>query len=127
MVFLEDIYDIINNAIELAFFNEKYQLDFYAYLKSQNFKRETITEFLGSNLCKALQDQIQEIDMYLDGGDSAALLKEAYSWMGKSRARKVKDYLNTIVEDAKKYEQSKRRGRKPGSKNKKKGTATTNK
>jgi len=38
--------------------------------------------------------------------------------MGKPRARKVKDYLNCIMDDAKKYEQSKRRGRKPGTKNK---------
>lgn len=127
MLFVEDIYAIVNTAIEQAFFDEKYHLNFYEYLKSIDTKKEIATEFLKSNLFTSIKDQIQEIDMYLDGGESAAILREAYSWMGKSRARKVRDYLNTIVEDAKKYEQSKRRGRKPGSKNKKKGTTTTNK
>jgi hypothetical protein len=127
MLFVEDIYAIVNTAIEQAFFDEKYHLNFYEYLKSIDTKKEIATEFLKSNLFTSIKDQIQEIDMYLDGGESAAILREAYSWMGKPRARKVRDYLNTIVEDAKKYEQSKRRGRKPGSKNKKKGTTTTNK
>jgi len=78
-------------------------------------------------LSTAIQDQIQEINLYLDGGNEAALVREAYSWLGKPRARKIRDYLSQIIEDAEKYEQSKRRGRKPGSKNKKKPAATANK
>lgn len=126
MASVEDIYDIVNNAIELAFFDEKYQLNFFDYLRGENFKRDQIKEFIESTLFTSIKDQIDEIDMYLMGGDSAAIFREAYNWLGKPRARKVRDYLNKIIEDSRKYEQSKRGGRKAGSKNKKKAT-TTNK
>lgn len=127
MIFLEDIYDVVNIAIERAFFEEKYQLNFYEYLKSENLKREQVLCFINSTLFISIRDQVEELDLYLTGGDSASFVREAYGWLGKPRARKIKDYLSNIMEDANKYEQSKRRGRKPGSKNKKKATSTTNK
>lgn len=108
----ETIYDIVNNAIDIAFTQEKYQLNFLSYLKSENAKRKDVLSFLESNLGKALVDQIQELDMYLNGGNGEQILKEAYSWMGKPRVRKIRNYLNQIIEDAKNYEQSKKPGRK---------------
>jgi hypothetical protein len=125
MAFIEDIYDIVNTAVDIAFVNEKYQLNFFEYLKGENFKKEQVTIFIQSTLFTSIKDQVDELDLYLLGGDSALMLREAYSWMGKPRARKVRDYLNNIMEDARKYEQSKRRGRKPGSKNKKAPATTT--
>ena len=71
----------------------------------------------------AIKDQVDEIDLYLYGGPSASYIREAYGWMGKPRARKVRDYLNAIVDDAKKYETEK----KPGRKSKKKAPSTANK
>jgi hypothetical protein len=123
----EDIYTIVNIAIDSAFYQEKYNLNFYQYLNGEKFKRDDVKLFIQSGLSTAIQDQIQEINLYLDGGNEAALVREAYSWLGKPRARKIRDYLSQIIEDAEKYEQSKRRGRKPGSKNKKKPAATANK
>lgn len=123
----EDIYTIVNIAIDSAFYQEKYNLNFYQYLNGEKFKRDDVKLFIQSGLSTAIQDQIQEINLYLDGGNEAALVREAYSWLGKPRARKIRDYLSQIIEDAEKYEQSKRRGRKPGSKNKKKSVATANK
>jgi len=108
----ETIYDIVNNAIDIAFTQEKYQLNFLSYLKSENAKRKDVLSFLESNLGKALVDQIQELDMYLNGGNGEQILKEAYSWMDKPRVRKIRNYLNQIIEDAKNYEQSKKPGRK---------------
>lgn len=127
MASLEDIFDIVNTAIDTAFTQEKYQLNFYEYLQGENFKKDIIVEFINSSLGSAIIYQIEEIEMYLEGGDRAAFVRESYGWMGKPRARKVKEYLQKIMEDANKYEQSKRKGRKPGSKNKKKATATANK
>jgi hypothetical protein len=121
----EDIYTIVNIAIDSAFYQEKYNLNFYQYLNGEKFKRDDVKLFIQSGLSTAIQDQIQEINLYLDGGNEAALVREAYSWLGKPRARKIRDYLSQIIEDAEKYEQSKRRGRKPGSKNK--SSTTTNK
>jgi len=123
---LRDIFDIVNTAIDLAFSQEKYQLKFLDYLKGENFKRDDIISFIESSLFVSIQDQIVELDLYLDGGENSASFKEAYSWMGKPRARKIREYLQQIIDDAEQYEQSKRRGRKPATKNKKK-TTTANK
>jgi len=125
MASIEDMFVVINQAIDYAFRQEKYTLNFYDYLQGENFKKDEIDSFFQSTLVVAIKDQVEEIDMYLDGGETAAFVREAYSWMGKPRARKIRDYLNKILEDAKTYEQSKRRGRKPGSKNKKKPETST--
>jgi hypothetical protein len=127
MASLEDVFDIVNSAIDTAFTQEKYQLNFYEYLQGENLKKDEILKFIDSSLGVAITYQIEEIEMYLGGGDRAAFVRESYNWMGKPRARKVKEYLEKIMEDARKYEQSKRRGRKPGSKNRKKATATSDK
>lgn len=118
MATLEDIYHIVNQAIDLAFMQEKYQLNFFDYLKSENFKKDIIESFLISSLKISIDHQIEELDMYLIGGASANDLREAYSWMGKPRARKVKEYLEKILEDAIRYGKTKRKGRKPKSANK---------
>lgn len=116
---IENLYTIINDAIDCAFTQEKYNLNFLNYLKTEKFKRDDVISFINSTLGVALQDQVDEIDLYINGGPEASYVKESYSWMGKPRARKIRNYLNKILEDAKEYEQSKRKGRKPGSKNKK--------
>ena len=74
-----------------------------------------------------MRDEISHLNLYLFGGPDVADLREVYGWMGKPRARKYKEYLNEIIEDAEKYEIEKRPGRKPGSRNKKKQSAVTNK
>lgn len=118
MATIEDIFDLVNTAIDTAFMQEKYQLNFYEYLQGENFKKEQITSFINSSLGLAITHQIEELDLYLDGGDKAAFVRESYSWMGKPRARKVKEYLEKIIDDAKRYEKTKRRGRKPKTTNK---------
>lgn len=120
MASLGDIYDIVNTAIDIAFTQEKYQLNFYDYLDGENFKKDQVVSFINSSLGIAIKHQIEELELYLDGGDRVAFVRESYSWMGKPRARKVKEYLEKIMQDAKNYEQSKRKTRK-------KRSTTTNK
>lgn len=121
---ISEIYDLVNSAIDTAVTYQKYHLDFYSYLKQENYRREEIQKFLDSSISLAIKHQIEELECYLEGGDRAAFFRESYGWMGKPRARKFSDYLKKIVCDAEKYEKSKRRGRKPGSKNRKKSTST---
>jgi hypothetical protein len=118
MATVEDIYYIVNQAIDLAFMQEKYQLNFFDYLKGENFKKDVVDTFLNSSLKVCIDHQIEELDMYILGGPTANDLREAYSWMGKPRARKVKEYLEKILKDASDYERTKRRGRKPKTSNK---------
>ena len=124
---MNDIYHIVNQAIDDAVKTEKYQLNFYAFLKAESFKRVELISFLNSGLVSQMRDEISHLNLYLDGGPDVADLREVYGWMGKPRARKYKEYLMKIIEDAQKYETEKRPGRKPGSKNKKKQSAATNK
>ena len=122
-----EIYVIVNQAIDTAIKSEKYHLDFYSLLKVESLKRVEVVSFLNSSLASQIQDEIAHLNLYLEGGPDVADLREVYGWMGKPRARKFKDYLEKILDDAKKYEQEKRPGRKPGSRNKKKQSAVTNK
>jgi hypothetical protein len=121
-----DIYNIVNEAIDNAVRFQKYQLNFYSFLKGETIKRVEIKSFLNSSLISQMRDEVAHLDLYLDGGPEVADLREVYGWMGKPRARKYKEYLMQIIEDAEKYEVEKRPGRKPGSKNRKK-PATANK
>ena len=123
----DEIYNIVNTAIDAAVTSEKYQLNFYSFLKGENIKRQEIKSFLDSSLVSQIRDEISHLNLYLDGGPDVADLREVYGWMGKPRARKYKEYLMKIIEDAEKYEVEKRPGRKPGTKNRKKQSAVTNK
>lgn len=112
----DEIYNIVNTAIDVAVTAEKYQLNFYSFLKGENIKRVDIKSFLGSSLVSQMKDEVSHLDLYLEGGPDVADLREVYGWMGKPRARKYKEYLMRIVEDAEKYEREKRPGRKPKNK-----------
>ena len=97
MASLEDIYDILNQAIEYAFFEEKYQLNFYEYLRGENFKQQQIKDFNKSHIKIAIDHQIEELELYLSGGEQASFVREAYSWLGKPRARKIKEDRKSVV------------------------------
>jgi len=124
MATIDSLYYTVNGAIDYAFEREKYTFNFFEYLKNENFKKNDIEVFLKSPLGVAINHQIEEIELYLSGGEEANLVRESYSWMGKARARRVKEYLEKIMEDAKNYERSKRRGRKPSTTPKKTARST---
>jgi len=121
-----EIYDVVNTAIDVAVRQDKYNLNLYSFLKAENTKRNEVMSFLQSSLVSQIRDEMSHISLYLNGGPDVSDLREVYGWMGKLRARKFKDYLMKIIEDAEKYEIERRPGRKPGSKNKKK-PSTANK
>lgn len=121
----DDLFEVVNEAIDLAFTEQNYNLKLYDYLVSIKCKHATALKIIDSSLATAIDHQIIELNLYLDGGDNASIIKEAYSWMGKPRARKLKEYLISIIEDVKRYEKSRRRGRKP--KTEKQLTTSSNK
>ena len=59
-----------------------------------------------------------ELDEYIKGGNDSShkQLREAYHHIPKPQARKIRNYLTCILEDAVRYSNDKRRGRKRGSK-----------
>lgn len=125
MTTLKDISDFINKSIDEAFRYEKYDLNFFDYLNNIKVNKKVVEDFISSSLSTSIKYQIEELDTYLNHGSYYAFVKESYEWMGVNKVIKFREFLNSILEDAKKYAGNKR-GRKPGSKNKKK-PATTDK
>ena len=105
----ENVYDMIEHAIEYAF-EGRMQLKFYEFLKYRKTKKVEVDSFLNSSTAKELSDQVLELETYIKGGDK--VLKEAYGHIPKSKARKIKTYLHGILEDAWRYSNDRKPGRK---------------
>jgi len=118
----EEIFDLVNGAIDTAVTHQQYKFNLYDYVKTEKMKRKDILYFLKSNLVSQIRDEIAHLDMYLNGGP--ADLTEVYGWMGIPRASKYRDYLIGMIEGAERYEKEKRPGRRPGVGNKKKSGVT---
>ena len=105
----DDIYDLVERAMEYAF-EGKYLLNFYALLEGKKAVKREADEFIKSSTADELRQSIQELSGYIKGGD--VVLKEAYGHIPKPQARKIKVYLSGIIEDARRYSDDRRPGRK---------------
>ena len=119
----KELYYDVDRAIDYAF-EGQFVLKFYDYLAVQKTKRSEVEEFITSPTATELSDLVNELDEYLEGGSdyNHKLLREAYGHIPKPQARKIKDYLYGILQDAWQYSHDKRPGRKKGSKNRKRVT-----
>jgi len=110
---LYELYTDVEKAIDLAFSNH-FVLKFYDYLKIKQVKKVEIEEFIQSPTAKELNDLILDLDCYLEGGQDEMhkQLREGYGHIPKPQARKIRNYLNQILEDALRYNHDRRRGRR---------------
>ena len=114
----ENVYDMIEHAIEYAF-EGKMQLKFYEFLQYRKTTKIEIDAFLHSSTAKELADEVVELREYIKGGRDSEhqQLREAYHHIRKPQARKIMNYLAGILEDAVRYSNDRRPGRrKKGSK-----------
>jgi len=114
----ENVYDMIEHAIEYAF-EGKMQLKFYEFLKSRKTTKTEVDSFLRSSTARELADEVLELKEYIKGGRDSnhQQLREAYGHIPKPKARKIKTYLYGILQDAVRYSNERRPGRrKKGSK-----------
>ena len=111
---MEDIYTIVDRAIDIAFEERKFHLKFYDFMKSCKTTGVGAKEFNQSSTAKELTELIDELNEYIKGGKDGEhqVLREAYGHLGKPNARKIRDYFNGILDDAKRYETERRRGRR---------------
>ena len=109
----ETVYDMIEHALELAF-EGKMQLKFYEFLKYRKTTKVEVDAFLQSSTAKELADEVLELEEYIKGGNDSnhKQLREAYHHIPKPQARKIKNYLSRILEDAVRYRHDKRPGRR---------------
>ena len=110
--FYEVYYDV-ERAIDLAF-DGHFVLKFYDYLKIKGALKREVEEFIVSTTAKNIHNVIEDLDEYLKGGDDNThkMFREAYGHLPKPNARKIRNYLYSIIEDAQKYTYDKRSGRR---------------
>ncbi len=113
----EEIYYVLEEAFELAF-KGKFVVKLYEYFESRGVTKAEADQFLHSSTAKELADEVIELDEYIKGGkdNQHQQLREAYHHIPKPQARKIRDYLTCILQDAVRYSDDKRRGRKRRSK-----------
>ena len=109
----ETVYDMIEHALELAY-QGKMQLKFYEFLKYRKTTKAEIDAFLQSSTAKELANEVLDLEEYIKGGsdNDHKQLREAYHHIPKPQARKIKNYLAKILEDAVRYRHDKRPGRR---------------
>ena len=108
-----ELLNIVERTIDSAF-QGKQMLNMYEYLKSIKATKRDATEFIDSSVAREIQLLVMDLEDYLEGGhdEQHKQLSEGFGYLGKPEARKIKDYLYSILEDAWKYEQEKRPGRR---------------
>ena len=113
----EEVYYVLEEALELAF-QGKFVVRLYDYFQSRGVTKAEADQFLRSSTAKELADEVNELDEYIKGGkdNQHQQLREAYHHIPKPQARKIRDYLTCILQDAVRYSDDKRRGRKRRSK-----------
>ena len=109
----ENVYDMLEHAIEYAF-EGKMQLKFYEFLKYRKTTKAEVDAFLKSSTAKELADEVLELQEYIKGGKDNLhqQLREAYGHISKPQARKIKAYLGGILEDAVRYSNDRKPGRR---------------
>ena len=109
----DNVYDMIEHAIEYAF-EGKMQLKFYDFLKYRKTKKYEIDAFIQISTAHELADVVLELEEYIKGGrdENHKQLREAYHHISKPQARKIKNYLYRILEDAWRYSCDRKPGRR---------------
>ena len=110
---LSDIFDLVEHAIDNAFEGQM-NLKFYDYLKDNKTKKHEVDTFIDSTTATELNDLTQELEEYIKGGadNEHKQLREGYGHIPKPQARKIRNYLESFIEDAKRYSDDRRPGRR---------------
>ena len=113
----EEVYYVIEEAIEFAF-KGKFVVKLYEYFQSRGVTKVEADQFLKSSTAHEIGSLIVELNEYIKGGKDSEhqQLREAYHHIPKPQARKIRNYLTCILDDAFQYSNDKRRGRKRRSK-----------
>jgi len=108
-----EVYFDVERAIDLAF-DGRFVLKFYDYLKIKNALRKEVEQFIESTTASNISNVVTDLDDYLEGGtdDIHKQLREAYGHISKPQARKIRNYLYEILEDAWRYSHDRKPGRR---------------
>ena len=108
-----EVYFDVEKEIDFAF-EGRFVLNFYEYLKVKGVRKVEVEEFIESKTANELSNLVMDLDEYLEGGSDEIhkQLREGYGHIPKPQARKIKNYLYGILEDAWRYNHDRRPGRR---------------
>jgi len=109
----ENVYEMVEHAIDYAFAG-KMTLRFYDFLKYRKTKKYEVDAFIESSTAHEISNLVLDLEEYIKGGADSnhKQLREGYGHISKPQARKIKNYLYTILEDAWRYSRDRRPGRR---------------
>lgn len=110
---MSELYGVLEKTIDYAF-DGKFMLDMYDYLKSISATKTVVEEFQMSCTASEIKSLIVDLEGYIEGGVDGMhkQLREGYGYLGKPDARKIKNYLISLLDDAERYKNDKRPGRR---------------
>ena len=110
----DNVYDMIEHAIDYAFFKGRMQLKFYEFLKYRKTTKAEVDSFIESSTAAELSQIVLQLEEYIKGGNDTnhKQLREGYGHIPKPQARKIRNYLYSILEDAWRYSRDRRPGRR---------------
>ena len=113
----EEVYYVLEESLELAF-KGQFVVKLYEYFQSRGVTKVEADQFLKSSTFHEIASLVTELTEYLKGGKDSnhQQLREAYHHIPKPQARKIRVYFACILEDAVRYSDDRRRGRKRRSK-----------
>ena len=109
----EEVYYVLEESLELAF-KGQFVVKLYEYFQSRGVTKAEADQFLNSSTAKEIADVVVELTEYIKGGmdNDHKQLREAYHHIPKPQARKIMNYLYSILEDARRYSHDRRPGRR---------------
>ena len=66
-----DLFDIVEQVLDNVFVSKVYTFDMYRYLRSNEVKRPVVDEFVDSITAKNIQTTVDELNLYLEGGNDS--------------------------------------------------------
>ena len=100
----EEVYYVLEESLELAF-KGQFVIKLYEYFQSRGVTKAEADQFLNSSTANEIASLVVELDEYIKGGNDSdhKQLREAYHHIPKPQARKIRNYLACILEDALQY------------------------
>ena len=110
----QEVYEVVEHSIDVAFEQRKFQLKFYDYLRVINAKRKDADEFIASSTSKEIRDIIIELDEYLKKvGKMMNISNFVRLWTySQTSSKKNQKLLEGIIEDAIRYSYDRKPGRR---------------
>ena len=104
----EELYTIIDRAIDEAMLNGRFLFNMKTYLTSAKWTRKQTGELINSSSMGELNQVVSELSQYIARDK---YMSEAYSNVPKPQARKIRKYYETLINDAQEYYDNRRPGR----------------